>query len=172
VRRLQRQVGGQVQVGDQQLLVPLSIGTVVPSPEEITAGFIDPAALLAAADAAMYEVKRPRQRAHHMAADQPLSAPTPVEESRRLALVESVQRTGVQGVDPVLAAVADLVAQACDDPTAAVTLIDATDQYLVATFGMSTTNDPGSFCYARNDSFGAFALDGEGLLVVPDVYGR
>ena len=170
VRRLQRQVGGMVHVGDRQLLVPLSIGTVVPSAEEVTAGLIDPAALLAAADAAMYEVKRSRQRAHRMATDQPISAPVPVDESRRLALVKSVQRVGLQGVDPVLAAVADLVAQACDVPMAAVTLIDATDQYLVATFGMGTTNDANSSRHARNDSFCAFALEGDGPLVVPDVH--
>jgi diguanylate cyclase (GGDEF)-like protein/PAS domain S-box-containing protein len=117
--------------------------------------------LLEQADAAMYSVKRDRQRHRHLAPR--LGGPPPhPEEERRL---RSVAASGLleSAADPFVDTIVRMASEVCGTPMAAVSVVGQDHQHLVSTVGLDVDETP------RADAFCAYTvLDDAHPFVVED----
>lgn len=152
--RIDAAVAEPIDVGTLTLRSGASTGTVS------TEGG-DAAALLAAADAAMYEVKRSRKtsRATTTATG---GAPLHPQEEARLA---GLRRLGLldSPADPFVDTIVRLAADVCGTPIAAVSLIDADRQWFKASIGLEQAESPRSSAFCAHT-----ILDADHAFVVGD----
>jgi diguanylate cyclase (GGDEF)-like protein/PAS domain S-box-containing protein len=88
-------------------------------------------------------------------------APLPSNEAARLAALRSYGLLD-SGPDPTYEAFANLAAEICEAPMAAISLVDETRQWFKATVGLGVSET------ARRDAFCAHAILEDGLMEVPD----
>ncbi|MCU1499060.1 MAG: diguanylate cyclase [Acidimicrobiales bacterium] len=123
----------------------------------------DADALLTAADASMYEVKRAR-RELRPATGASAAAPVDPRESLRLSVLRRLGLFESEGqADPFVDTIVRLAADVCGAPMAAVSLIDVDRQFFTASVGIDATETPRSVAFCAHS-----ILDPEQVTVVAD----
>ena len=138
-------------------VVTVSIGCAALAPERA-----DGAALLAAADARLYEAKRTgRNRA--VGRDGTLDLPpAPAEEGRRLAVMADYAASGATARSARLDAIAEIAARLLGAPIGFVTLVGGEEVAFAGCHGLEPQSLP------REDAYCSYTIQGDEPLVVPD----
>lgn len=141
-------------------VVTVSLGCATSGPE--AGRLTDAGALIAAADACLYEAKRTgRNRVTSILPEAPL-APMPADEAERLAMVDAYGASGATGPSENLDRIARVAAHLLDVPIAFVSVIGRDTATLVGRYGTALDAAP------RRDAYCAHTILGDAPLVVPD----
>jgi len=121
-------------------------------------------ALVAAADAALYEAKRTGRNRVVTAAEMPTSAAAPMrdDEQQRLDVLARYEEAGAVTASDSLDRVARLTAALFQVPTALISMVGKDRQFFVGRVGMEASS------LSRDVSFCAHAISGDGVFIVAD----